>query len=164
MVLRNFYTILMAKLMSTEAMPFVNYQGSKLTYSGNVSAGNMGFQEQMTLMQTSYNNKGVIFGDGDTPPTVDDYKLSGNVITGLTGSCTQTCEHDDEQRSVTSVWTLTNNNENDVTIRECAILVGFNYQTIIERSVLDTPVTIPAGGIGQVTYTVTFVFPTSTTT
>lgn len=108
----------------------------------------------------------VRFGDGDTPPTRDDYKLSGNVITGFTSTYAKTVSKQDENGfTVTALHTITNNNSNEITIREVGKFSRTQYasgsytQYLLDRTVLDTPVTIPAGGIGQVEYTITFNYP-----
>ena len=111
----------------------------------------------------------VEFGDGDTPPTLNDYKLSGNTITGCTVSFTKTVDNQDENGfTVTAIHTITNGNSSEITIREVGRYSHAQYASgsygnyLIDRTVLDTPVTIPAGGIGQVEYTITFKYPWAT--
>lgn len=107
---------------------------------------------------------GVFFGDGTTPPTLDDINLSGNVITTLNGTAKLSYDiSDDGSVEVSALWTLTNTGNVAVTISEAALACGFTNNSFImfERTLLDTPVTIPAGGIGQVTYTIRFNYPTA---
>ena len=112
---------------------------------------------------------GVLFGTGDTPASLDDYKLAGDVITNIAASINRTYSYFVEQQSLKAVYTITNNNTEEITIREVALNVavphaisGGKNQYIIDRTVLDTPVTIPSGGVGQVEYTITFNLPTAT--
>ena len=94
---------------------------------------------------------GVLFGTGTTPPTYTDNKLSGSPIRGLTVSAEVTKEN--YSNEIVALYTITNNTGNDVTIGE----VGLCYTwALLDRTVLENPVTIPAGSIGQITYTITF--------
>ena len=116
---------------------------------------------------------GVIFGTGTTPATINDYKLSGERITGFAALAAVTRETHDSSVTLTTRYTITNNSEAEMTIGEAGIVKNLHnqygtresdsYKGLLERTVLDTPVTIPAGGIGQVEYTITFNLPTATT-
>lgn len=114
----------------------------------------------------------VIFGSGNAPATVDDYKLSGDVIQNITYSSIS--EHsfaEDGSSSIASrTYTITNNNDTDITIGEVGIFGESYYPTsstkyshyfiMFERTALDNPITIPAnGGVGQVTYTIQQNYP-----
>ena len=103
---------------------------------------------------------GVIFGDGTTKPTVDDYKLAGNVISDFVSTHTITMNSDASTgtTSITKTYTITNTGTSAITIAEVALIDSFKngswYQPfIIDRTVLDNPVTIAPGEVGQVVYT-----------
>lgn len=117
------------------------------------------------LITTYSGYGGVIFGDGNIPVTIDDYCLSGNIITTLSGNGTVTWTASDTELVGESTFLLTNTGTSEVTIRECGLFGGANnnngYTRMLDRTVLDTPVTIPAGGVGQIVYTVRIVFPTA---
>ena len=112
---------------------------------------------------------GVIFGDGTTPPTVDDFHLSGaNIIPGSAYTMTTVRSatiNDDGSITRTALYTITNGSADDFTISEIGVYQSVpctgangheeNY-VLMDRTLLDEPVTIPAGGVGQVTYNVTF--------
>lgn len=109
---------------------------------------------------------GVLFGTGDTPASLGDYKLAGDVIANIAVLINRT--YSQAQQSLKAVYTITNDNSEEITIKEVALNVSVphnsdNYKNeyIIDRTVLDTPVTIPAGGVGQVEYTITFNLPTA---
>lgn len=114
---------------------------------------------------SSYYLNGVTFGDSDQPATVEDYKLAGNIISNLVASVTISKSDND----ITARFTITNNNSTEVTIKEVCYTAYFQYFTsswgsnsngvVIDRTVLDTPVTIPTGGVGQIVYTITFNYP-----
>lgn len=117
---------------------------------------------------TTINEYGVMFGDGDTPATKDDIKLAGSLITTISSSVSITSSNDDTGSTCTGVFTVTNTGSAEITIREVVMYgrcprntTGGAYPCVIERTVLDTPVTIPAGGIGQVTYTIRMNYPTA---
>lgn len=115
---------------------------------------------------------GVVFGSGNTAPTQDDTTLSGNLVTGLTSSYVYNETFADDGIDVTTVYTLTNNNAESVTIGEIALVDviqnqpqqyydTYYYPYLIERTALETPITIQAGGVGQVTYTIRMNYPTA---
>ena len=112
---------------------------------------------------------GVLFGTGDTPASLDDYKLAGDTIQNIAASISKTYSYSEAQPSLKAVYTITNNNAAAITIKEVALNVQYTYTSngsvsgcVIDRTVLDTPVTIPAGGVGQVEYTITINLPTAT--
>lgn len=112
----------------------------------------------------TYYYGGVFFGDGDTPPTPDDYALSGNVITTATATAVVTKTVDANGVTITGTYTITNTGTENITIAEVGLFEGFSNSMcdyMMERTVLDSPITIPAGGVGQVTYTIRMDYPTA---
>ena len=119
---------------------------------------------------------GVMFGTGTGTPTVDDSCLFGNFIPGLTYSNityvkTINAADDLHDGSITIVYTISNTTDADITIGEVALATyveGYEdgktyssyYPILIEHTALDTPITIPPGGVGQVTYTISMDYPT----
>lgn len=116
---------------------------------------------------------GIYFGNGNTPVTVNDYRLAGETIQNLKGIISTTSLLDDEfSPGVTMHITLTNNNSNSVTISEIGLFggnsSGFTSSTgsssgvfMYERTVLDEPITIEAGGVGKIDYTLRINYPTT---
>lgn len=109
----------------------------------------------------------VCFGNGSVPPSAEDYKLSGDIITGLTFSTSVVATPEDDGVTLTATYTVTNSNSQEITISEVAMF-GTTYSSngyadsnfiMLDRTVLDDPVTIPAGGFGQVVYTVKMNYP-----
>lgn len=114
------------------------------------------------------NAPGVLLGDGTAEPTINDYALSGNIVnSGLTHVCTLTKSADDSGITLTADFTITNGNDNDITISEVG-LCGWSRGTttagstgsgkisryLVDRTLLENPITIPAGGVGQLTYSI----------
>lgn len=123
---------------------------------------------------------GVSFGTGTTPVTPTDYKLSGEPILGLSSSNVTvgtTYEHNDDYMKMTVTYTINNTTGADITIGEIGIWnciksykdsSNTNYSDywryepiLVDRVVLDSPVTIPSTGVGQVVYEVQLDFPTA---
>ena len=114
---------------------------------------------------------GVILGNGNTPPTLQDYKLSGNLITSYEYSSSVSSLQVEEGIEITATYTITNTGSENMTISEIGMIAPVcsgsttaadgSYVNLVERTVLETPVTIPAGGVGQVTYTIRMNYPTA---
>ena len=169
MLTRNYYLALAAKEFSTVAT-VVDVTGKENSKCGVPYSGSSG-----TIMEAMNNPRagasmlstGVYFGTGTTPPTMDDYKLTGDVFTSHSTVTSVTAVHEDASSTITAQYTVCNTGTADVTIGEIGLVStiyqgssGFGYM-MIERTVLDAPVTIPAGGVGQVTYTIRMNYPTA---
>lgn len=160
------------------------YSGKEYTYRAGDSAANMAsyprfnysdFGNKTVVTYNSLNRVwggyGLLFGTDNTPPTVDDYKLAGDVITNCTYSMTRTSAiaEDGSEGTLTNVYTITNNNDAEITIGEIGLYseqcwwTAYNtytsYPVLFERTALETPITIPAGGVGQITYTIKMNYP-----
>ena len=145
-----------------------SYAGISLRFGEN-SSSTPYLGTVLTALPQS-NSKGVIFGNGDTPPTQEDYKLSGDIVSGFTYSAAISKASTDSGNSITATYTITNTSASEIVIKEVGVVSVFRssnysrleYIGLLDRTVLDTPVTIPAGGVGQVVYTITFNYPTVT--
>lgn len=113
---------------------------------------------------------GVVFGTGNRTPSIDDYTLSGDLVEDLTtNNVTQvlTTTEDDGRCSRVAEYTISNTTGADITIGEVGLVYYVSHRLsasntnvrysayLFERTALEAPVTIPAGGIGRVTYTIT---------
>lgn len=102
-----------------------------------------------TSIQTgnfSFQGCEIYLGTGNVTPTIDDYKLSGELVTGLTSQSKSTTANNN---SITFSATAINNTESPVTIKEIG-LGGYYPGTIpfvvlLTRDVLATPVTLNTG-------------------
>lgn len=122
----------------------------------------------MDYVVTDFSVGGVIFGTGTTPPTLDDYCMSGETITAITwASNGLQSEITDNGLTIANGYTITNTGEEAITIGEIGLIASPTGSTaegnyaLLERTVLDAPITIEPGGVGQVTYTVRFNYPTA---
>ena len=163
MLLRNYYRALsyfMTK--NSNAEPIVNPTGavSSSTISGSYA---IDLQRAMQTVAKSYGNDCVVFGDGDAAVTIHDYKLSGNTL-NVVGTVASSYVYDADGVSVTNIYTLTNGSDEAITIKEMGICTNirssYSSYALMDRTLLDTPVTIAAGDVGQVTYTIRMNYPT----
>lgn len=183
MFLKNYFIMCKDNLDYRRSTPTNNdnpglvlYGGSEITDMNRVYDTYIGtYMMQLTqlnkLCTSQGEDAGVSFGTGNTPPSFDDYALSGDAVTSVSFTLMRQCEVDDNGCTLTCVYTITNTGSEDVTIGEVGIWGRYDYYyssgnrravyPLIERTVLDTPVTIPAGGVGQVTYTIRMNYPTA---
>lgn len=106
----------------------------------------------------------IYLGTGNVTPTIDDYKLSGELVTGLTSQKQETTANNN---SITFSATATNNTESPVTIKEIGL---GGYRTgkttcvcLLTRDVLATPVTLNTGDSKTFSITIDFRSLTDTT-
>lgn len=88
----------------------------------------------------------IYLGTGNVTPTIDDYKLSGELVTGLKSQKQSTTANNN---SITFSAIATNGTESPVTIKEIG-LGGYLTGTtpcvfLLTRDVLPTPVTLNTG-------------------
>lgn len=183
MFTKNFYYGLRSTMsagdrpLSTELTGLKNLSGalpntitSIPTWAAGISTSSASVEyPSIYFLQTSLTSSGgAIIGTGTTPATIDDYKLAGDMITTFTYSKTVTITHDDEKTTITALYTITNTGNAAFTIGEIGLMAGSyastntSYRCLVERTVLDSPVTIEAGGVGQVTYTIEINMPVAT--
>lgn len=183
MLTNNWYKILGAAMAYvSNTVKFTAYDGTATnTISNSYAVSSLKFGDNssstpylgnvLTALPQS-NSAGVIFGNGDTPPTLEDYKLSGDIVSGFTCSAAISKASTDNGISITARYTITNTSSSEIVIKEIGVVSkimssnysGLKYIGLLDRTVLDTPVTIPAGGVGQVEYTITFNYPWATPT
>ena len=141
------------------------------------------FDVSKNISDSSSSNQfsyGVVFGTDNTPASFNDYRLAGSCITNITCSSKNntTYAEDGSSTTVSYTYTITNDSDVEITIGEVGMFSQATWQTggntssaaptrythfnyMYERTALDTPVTIPAGGVGQVVYTIHFNYPVS---
>ena len=94
----------------------------------------------------------VVLGTNDAPVTVDDCEWKNDVTDLSTVSLSFSRATVNGNRVIRATRSVTNNTENDITIREVGFVVnGYgNKKVLIAREVLDTPITVKANGGAQV--------------
>ena len=176
MLLRNYYKAFAGAFQKPGASTFeadvVNTSGTvyRLARPSNEAScakllNALSFSGMHSPAVTDNTANAVVFGDGTTPVSLDDYTLSGNKVTGIATVVTSEFVYDDDGVYARSVFTVTNQNDAAITIGEVGY-VGTLYRTtstamnlLLDRTVLETPVTIEPGGVGQVVYTIRINYP-----
>lgn len=148
----------------TSDTTLVNISGSeKTTYLGANCV--YSFINSLNHMITAPTDESVTFigiGTGTTAATEDDYKLEAPV-TGVTCDSTITAIGGNDSKK-TYTATFSNTTDADVVVTEIGFLTNFYYNSstgnndnfLLDRIVLDTPITIPAGESKAITYELGF--------
>lgn len=115
------------------------------------------------------NAAGFVVGTGTTAPSLDDYKLESQITSGITMNFTNSRRYVNSsgKPTIENIYTITNNGSSDITISEVG-LVSYNINcctsssatstgannVLIDRTLLDTPVTIASRGSASINYTI----------
>jgi hypothetical protein len=109
---------------------------------------------------------GIVLGSGTAPATINDYCLESRITADLV--CSSVVTSDDNNDKVIII-TATNSGDSNITIGE----IGYHGSApvsaqsssstavLLERTVLDAPITITPGGVGQVAYKIKMSYPTA---
>jgi len=117
-----------------------------------------------TLNTTPTNGRGyIILGNGTTEPTPEDYRLESQITENLS------CDNVSVSRNTTIktyTATFSNSGTSPMTVTEIGYVSRFVWDYtfgdysfdnfLMDRTVLDTPITIPAGESRTVTYELSF--------
>lgn len=129
------------------------------------------YSPSMRYLRNRYaaSSGGAVIGTGTTQPTMDDYCLSGDMITTFSYTSKIETGVDEYGSFVTAMYNISNTGTEPFTIGEIALYcnatnaatsaTGGSYCIMVERTVLDSPITIAPDGVGQITYTVRFNYP-----
>lgn len=115
-------------------------------------------------LQFNFQGCEIYLGTGNVTPTIDDYKLSGELVTSLVSQAQNTTTNNN---SITFSAIATNNTESPVTIKEIG-LGGYSPGAapcafLLTRDVLATPVTLNTGDSKTFSITIDFRSLTDTT-
>lgn len=140
-------------------------QMSGLNSVCNICTGNEIYDStSIPSSRFSFSGCEIYLGTGNVTPTIGDYKLSGELITGLTSQDQRTTANNN---SITFSAIATNNTESPVTIKEIG-LGGYDTGStacvvLLTRDVLPTPVTLNTGDSKLFSITIDFRSLTDTT-
>lgn len=119
------------------------------------------------IVNSNFNNAGIYIGSGTTPAAESDYTLESRITSGVSGSCYIDYNSGMDERGnpqLKTVVTLTNNGASNVTVSElgffqsvyCAAAAsgssGSSRVIMFDRTLLNTPVTIPPGMTAAISY------------
>lgn len=188
MLLKNFYTsIFMPSLNAGDGIPVKYVNGANVVYyrpypktSGSSYVPQLvralydlnGFYGMKEPLSVGFEAGKAGIGTGTTPPKFDDYTFSGSEIRTISSLVTSTSKTVEEDGiTISTTWTVTNTGAEAITIGEMVYWGGYNGSAssnntsttpmCIERTVLEEPLTIEAGGVGQLTYTIRLKYPTA---
>lgn len=152
-----------------------NAAGTEFVAGPNLATNNSFYYISSITATGSSSSTGVAFGSSDTAPTENDYTITP--IAGLEVSSpgsvfTTTYDSVNNKFYTYYNYTVTNNNAEAVTIKEigkfnvfykstavgtlCGSSSSDKMSVLIDRVVLDDPVTIPAGESAVVRYSVSY--------
>ena len=163
MLTKNFYSLLKVFFNNEDKGNFTATDGNTRTAFVNNNRAPFYVMKDWSSGITA---NGVSFGTGTTPATSSDYwlesALGSTQISVSTPSAVSFSQFDTyEEYSVT--FGITNKTAEAITISEVGLTALTNMGTsedycyvLVDRTVLDTPVTIPAGQSKQITYTIRF--------
>jgi len=166
MLTKNFYNAVVAgttgKMLPTALR---SYDG--VVYSAFSTLEKM-FQFMYSLSVTSGISAGVRIGKGVTPPTLNDYTIENQITSGITVTTPSglSAGFEDGCVAVSCTYGLTNTGNTAVAISEICLFGYFNTTStsaqklcMVDRTVLESPITINPGESKQVTYTIRFNYP-----
>lgn len=166
MFTRNYYYGMLHRMWNNTPATYTtkSFNGTKFTLSSGSSIAYYADEFRTALNKAipasksagaGNNYHGIFFGNGNAAPTIDDYQLSGEHFTTFNYTIASTVN--DSADTIMVTYTLTNTGEESFTIREAGVFISASYnnsyQALVWREVLDSPVTIEPGGVGQVTLT-----------
>lgn len=160
MLTKNAYTIIFGILNKASSIPVKQMSGDSFSFNiGNYSlnSGVKAFDQfGFNLSSGRPYITGVYFGDGNVAPSVDDYKLSGDFITDLSYfSINVSMDFGDGYIGLQATLVVKNSADTPKTLTEAGLFCVSNdtdHAVLVDRIVLATPITIPAGGTKSITY------------
>lgn len=177
MITKNFKTILatlLQKLSATKALlPIVGRDGD--TYYNTIASttNNFPLSNPSTTLQLSVSGNGILLGTDGTTPTENDHDLKSQITSGISAAVTSEQDVDSANNPYLKFTMVVNNNtSSDITIREIGYAQNVTVTTkkgtqsttatsvLIDRTVLSTPITVPANGSAGIVYTLKTVMPT----
>lgn len=109
---------------------------------------------------------GVYFGSGSTPASKTDHRLEYPIESGLSIAINKSTyvirQGENGKYALVMTYLITNNSESEVNIYEIGVVTPIakdtysHYPTLMERTVLTEPITIPVGATRAVEYRVIF--------
>ena len=166
MLLKNFASMLNTAFISAETLsyfpvkltngksPLDSFYLGMPTAPNSTTTGKLTFANAYNSSTASFPNASITWawalGDGDTPPTVDDYKLSGNLLTSKLEILETTRSRGNNGIIYTHI--ITNISEEVVTIKEVGLCFGYNVNSsssgwicMVTRDVLSEPLVLQVG-------------------
>lgn len=160
MLTNNFYQAMRAYLSQTtlnSVLKTLDNSSINCYYTMDMSANPVAV---FGLKNVSTGGYGIMFGTGNVPPSVDDYKMSGDVISTIS-ILARSAQSSFDAGGVhtTSVLTVQNTSSTDTIVINEIGFVAYTFTassrgayTLVDRTVLDEPLTLAPGEQGVITH------------
>ena len=172
MFTRNWYKAFSAIFAGENGGTFLNAWNSEVDIVASYDHLRLGVNSSAHTIPSLYHLRagdlsqygGVYLGTGTTPPTFEDIAMSGDLITTYNYSTvvTKTFNANGGVKFACE-YTVTNTGSSAFTVGEIGLFANLRdtsnsggFKALLERTVLDTPITIEAGGVGKIHYTVEY--------
>lgn len=173
MLTKNFYNYMFTKVVKEDIKgALVAYDGTTHdAYFPSSNSYDLILNYLYKLNTSPTNSAGVVIGTGVTPATPDDYKLESLITSGFStnNQSAATVSKDATGVSVSASYWITNTGTTPLVISEIGAVGTVHSRSdanvhdcaLLDRTVLETPITINPGESKQVTYTIRFNYPTA---
>lgn len=177
MITKNFKALLAVILQSAGntdtngLLPIKSQTGTTIYLSFRQNGFPYSVYNSVSIASSASNN-GIRLGTGNTQATENDYNLESRITSGLTASSPAVTYDVDENGNPYKefLFTLTNTTNSDITVAEIGYFQqvytstskGANTSTttiMLDRTVLSTPVTVPANDSAAIKYTLKTIMP-----
>jgi hypothetical protein len=167
MILKNYYKMLYMYMHGS--CDITSKNGNVVTNTAPSGASQkaemidaLSFSGMKKPLGISIDDNTVLIGTGTSEVSFDDTWLSGDIISTINSTAQHSSEITDKYCKLTTVYTITNTSSDEISIGE----IGFvgeapNSTFLMDRTVLNNPLVIESGGVGQLTYEITFNYPTA---
>lgn len=165
MLTNNFYRLLLTNMNQKGATEtIIKYDGTTATAADPTYI--LGGLRYVRCAEFGTGKYGTYFGTGTTPPTMDDYNLESPISDGTLSDTTVPSLQKGFEKDHARIYAsheVANNGTSDVTITEVGVFGAPSATStdifMIDRTVLSTPITIPAGGSKSITIAIKFDYP-----
>ena len=118
-------------------------------------------------VQNRYDYFGVYFGDNGTTANEDDYMIRGTVLNNKI-DLVKVLSHSivDDTLNITAAYTIKNTSSESISIKEIGLIgrCSSSFTLLLDRTLLDEPLTLATGETGEITYTMENTWQHSTAT
>lgn len=172
MLTKNFFNDVMSRYAGSAVTGGLTDTSGAVWVSGGYASTTTPFSNMKTLTISSSYGEGVRIGSGVTPATPDDYKLETLISDNCSVSTPSTvlASVDADGVSVSATYAVKNTGSTAFSVSEIGLFSGL-YTVInnngqkktcmVDRTVLEKPITINPGESKQITYTIRFNYPTA---
>lgn len=172
MLTKNFYAHMMSRAThSVVPSVLVAYDGTVCDAGYYQQLTNETTFHELNIVRTSAKGSGVTIGAGTTPATADDYKLESIITSGFSFTYPNSAalSTDESGVSYSASYGITNTEDTPLVISEIG-LTGYVFSgtdssqrkyVLLDRTVLEEPITINRGETKQLTYTIRMNYPTA---